>query len=101
MLLLYDFETQKWRNLVRLIAEYFSWSHDGKYIYLTTSATDSVFARIGVPDDHGIETLASLKDVPLFNGTFGTWTGIAPDDSLLVLRDTSADELYSLDVQAP
>jgi len=101
MLLLYDFETQKWRNLVQLNAEYFSWSHDGKYIYLTTSATDSVFARIGVPDDHGIETLASLKDVHLFNGTFGTWTGIAPDDSLLVLRDTSADELYSLDVQAP
>lgn len=31
-------------------AAYFNWSHHGNYIYLTTAGTDSVFARIRVPD---------------------------------------------------
>ena len=100
-LLLYDCGTQKWQNLVQTNARYLSWSHDGKHIYLTTQGTDPVFARIKVPDEHEIETLASLKDVPLFYGSFGPWTGIAPDDSLLVLRDTSTDEIYALDLQSP
>jgi hypothetical protein len=86
---------------VQVNAAYFSWSHDGKYIYLTTAGAESVFARVRVPDEHHIESLESLKDVRLFNGTFGTWTGIAPDDSLLVLEDTSTDEIYALDLQSP
>jgi Tol biopolymer transport system component len=100
-LLLYDSRGQKWQNLAEVNAGYFSWSHDGKYIYLTTDGPDSIFGRMKVPDEHGIETLASLKDVHLFAGTFGIWTGIAPDDSLLVLRDTSSDEIYALELQSP
>ena len=100
-LLLYDFEKNKWQNLTQVDAGYFSWSHDGKYIYLTTTGAEAIFARIGTVGEHTIERLASLKDIRLFNGTFGTWTGIAPDDSLLILRDTSTDEIYSLDVQLP
>jgi hypothetical protein len=86
---------------VQVNADYFSWSHDGKYVYLTTAGAGSVFARVRVPDGHQIESLASLKDVRLFNGAFGTWTGIAPDDSLLALEDTSVDEIYALDLQSP
>jgi dipeptidyl aminopeptidase/acylaminoacyl peptidase len=100
-LLLYDFEKRKWKDIVQVDAAYFSWSHDGKYIYLTTAGAESVFARVRIPDEHQIERLASLKDVRLFNGTFGTWTGIAPDDSLLILEDTSTDEIYALDLQSP
>jgi serine/threonine protein kinase/Tol biopolymer transport system component len=100
-LLLYDFEKREWKDIVKVNAGYFSWSHDGKYIYLTTDGAESVFARVRVPHEHHIESLASLKDVRLFNGTFGTWTGIAPDDSLLVLEDTSSDEIYALDLQSP
>src|SRR3989449_1333363 len=92
-LLLYAFATQKWQDFAKLHETsqfaYFSWSHDGRYVYFTTS--DPIFGRIAVTD-HRIERLRSLKDVRLFNGTFGAWTGIAPDDSLLILRDTSVDE---------
>jgi len=101
-LLLYAFATQKWQDFAKLHETsqfaYFSWSHDGRYVYFTTS--DPIFGRIAVTD-HRIERLRSLKDVRLFNGTFGAWTGIAPDDSLLILRDTSVDEIYALDVQLP
>ena len=100
-LLLYDFDRRKWQDFANVNAAYFSWSHDEQYIYLSTSATEPEFERVSVRNEHRIERLASLKDVRLFNGTFGTWTGIAPDDSLLILRDTSPDEIYALDVQLP
>jgi serine/threonine protein kinase/Tol biopolymer transport system component len=100
-LVLYDSQKRRWSDVVQANANYFSWSHDGKFIYLTTAGQESVFGRVTVPDGHQIEKLLSLKDVRLFNGTFGTWTGIGPDDSLLILEDTSTDEIYALDLQSP
>jgi hypothetical protein len=35
----------------------------------------------------------------LVNGGAGKWTGIAPDGSILGLRDTSTEEIYALDVK--
>jgi Tol biopolymer transport system component len=99
-LVLYDFQKRRWSDVVQAKADYFSWSHDGKFIYLTTAGEESVFGRVTVPDGHQIERLLSLKDVRLFNGTFGTWTGIGPDDSLLILEDTSTDEIYALNLQS-
>jgi hypothetical protein len=43
----------------------------------------------------------TLRDVPRSAGTFGPWTGLAPDDSPLIQRDTSLDEIYALDWEAP
>jgi hypothetical protein len=34
-------------------------------------------------------------------GVFGSWTGLDPDNSPLVLRDTSTQEIYALDWDAP
>jgi hypothetical protein len=31
----------------------------------------------------------------------GQWTGLAPDGSILGLRDTSTDEIYAFDVKFP
>jgi eukaryotic-like serine/threonine-protein kinase len=100
-LLLYSFGTRKWVDFATVNADYFSWSHDAQYVYFTIGGADALFGRIGVLNKRPMERLASLKQVRLFNGTFGAWTGIAPDDSLLVLRDTSTDEIYALDVQLP
>jgi eukaryotic-like serine/threonine-protein kinase len=100
-LLLYDVSTRKWQNFATVNAAYFNWSHDGRYIYMTTAGADLAFARIGLLGDRHLERLANLNKVQLFTGAFGTWTGIAPDDSLLLLRDTSSDEIYSLDWLAP
>jgi Tol biopolymer transport system component len=100
-LLLYDFGTRKWQDFALVNAAYFNWSRDGQYIYLTTFEAEPVFERISVQNEHRIERLANLKGVRLFEGTFGGWTGIAPDNSLLILRDTSPDEIYVLDVQLP
>ena len=34
-------------------------------------------------------------------GPFGPWTGLGPDDTPLLVRDISSQEIYALDWQAP
>ena len=43
--------------------------------------------------------MASLKNLRL-TGTYA-WTGLAADDSPLMLRDVGTQEIYALDWQAP
>jgi hypothetical protein len=43
--------------------------------------------------------LVSLKDVRR-TGFFG-WTGLAPDDSPMLVRDVGTAEIYALDWQVP
>jgi Tol biopolymer transport system component/DNA-binding winged helix-turn-helix (wHTH) protein len=101
-LMLFDRTNQQWQELlVSLPIGYPSWSHDGQYIYFdTTLNEDAAFFRVRI-SDHKLERLASLKGLQRFWGQFGPWTGLAPDDSLLLVRDTSSQEIYALDWQAP
>jgi WD40 repeat protein len=100
-LMLYSFVTRKWEELAKINANYFSWSSDSRYLYFTTLGSDLGFMRVNVPGEYRVEKLASLKDVRLFMGNFGWWTGLTLDNSLLILRDTTPDEIYALDMQLP
>jgi hypothetical protein len=63
---------------------------------------DPAFYRVQIKDGK-VERVASLKDVkrPPAGGHPGSWTGLAPDDSLLALRDISSFEIYALDLELP
>ena len=78
------------------------WSHDGKYIYFEhLSDLDKVYsiARLR-PGDDKIETVADVSKVGRWTaGTIGQWFGLAPDDSPLVARDISTQEIFSLEMQ--
>jgi hypothetical protein len=54
--------------------------------------------RIG---DRKIERILDLTDLAQRAGSFGLWTGLAPDDSPPFMRDASFDEIYALDWEAP
>jgi Tol biopolymer transport system component len=100
-LVLFDRATQQWSDLVNMPMGYPSWSHDGQYIYFDTTFTgDPAFFRIRVAD-HRLERLVSLSGLQRFWGVFGSWTGLARDDSLLLARDTSSQEIYALDWKVP
>jgi Tol biopolymer transport system component len=101
-LMLFDCSTQRWSELLSSIAfGYPSWSHDSQYIYFDTTFTDDpALFRIRI-SDRKLERLASLKGVRRLLGSLGEWTGLAPDDSFLLVRDTSSQEIYALDWQRP
>ena len=45
--------------------------------------------------------MADLKDLRLVQTHLGSWFGLAPDDSPLVLRDIGIQDIYALDWKAP
>jgi Tol biopolymer transport system component/DNA-binding winged helix-turn-helix (wHTH) protein len=100
-LMLYDRVSQQWQELVSLPIGYASWSHDGQHIYFdTTLSKDAAFYRVRI-SDRKLERLFSLSGLRRYWGPFGPWTGLAPDDSPLLVRDTSSREIYALDWQQP
>src|SRR5262245_30631696 len=102
-LLLFDFTTQKWVELLaNQTADWQRWSRDGKYIYFRSfGGNDSGLFREGI-GDHKVERLAIPKDhLRGAEGAFGSWIGWVPDDSPLVLRDVGTQDIYALEWQAP
>jgi hypothetical protein len=103
-LMIFDFTTQKWTEAFPCQVAYETFSHDGKYIY---------FLHVPVPDfkrrvlrlrmsDRKIEEVVDLQKAgPLANGRFATWFGLVPDDSPLVTRDISTQEIYALEMDWP
>ena len=100
-IVLFDFGTHQWSDLVTMPIGRQQWSHNGQYLYFDSTLNhDPAFYRVRI-SDHKLEKMASLKGVQRFPGELGSWTGVAPDDSLLLTRDTSSQEIYALDWQAP
>jgi len=102
-LLLLDMSTQKWRQLADNmgIIGYMAWSRDSEYVSFDTSFTaDPAFFRVGHADGH-VERVVSLKNIRRFFPLWGEWSGLAPDGSLLLVRDISTQEIYALDWKLP
>jgi Tol biopolymer transport system component/DNA-binding winged helix-turn-helix (wHTH) protein len=100
-LMLFDRTNQQWQELVSLPMGYPTWSHDGQYIYFDTTLTeDSNFFRVRI-SDRKLERLASLKGTRRYWGDLGSWTGLTPDDTPLLIRDVSSQEIYAIDWDTP
>ena len=99
-LVLFDFKTQKWVELTTVNAAYPNWSRDGSYVYFHSVGSDPALYRVRI-SDHKLERIVGLKGVRLTIGIAGTWCGLAPDDSPLILRDVGTQEIYALDLQFP
>jgi len=101
---LFDFRLRKWVPLVEIsqeLLDYTAWSHDSKYVYFNAHGQNSAAVyRVAIEGSHRIETAADLKSLPPAY-TLGEWFTLDPDDSILVLRDTSIQEIYALDVRFP
>jgi Tol biopolymer transport system component len=101
--MLFDFTTQQWTELVKAkgFVSYPNWSRDGHYLYFHAILDkEEGYFRIGI-SDRKLERILSLKGFQAAAGAFGTWTGLAPDESPLFVRDASIQEIYALDWEAP
>jgi Tol biopolymer transport system component len=97
---LFDFKTKKWVELANLPTAFPNWSRNGNYVYFHSSGSDAALYRVRV-SNHELERIVSLRGIRLTIGAIGTWCGLAPDDSPLVLRDVGTQEIYALDSQLP
>jgi len=99
--MLFNSSTQKWALLSKPgFAGWPSWSHDGQYLYLDVLGAETAFIRVRISDQKS-EHVASLKNFRRAFGDTYWWTGLAPDNSPLVLRDAGSQEIYALDWQLP
>jgi serine/threonine protein kinase/dipeptidyl aminopeptidase/acylaminoacyl peptidase len=100
-LMLFDLTTQKWTELANLFVAYPTWSRDGRYLYFDgiLDNQESYF-RVQVYGGK-LERIFSLKGFQAAGGDFGNWSGLAPDESPLVVRDASIQEIYALDWDRP
>jgi serine/threonine protein kinase/WD40 repeat protein len=99
-LLLFDRQSRKWTELAKADFGYPSWSSDSEYIYFDTNDKKSAFFRFRIRD-RKVERIVGLTDLSRKQGAYGPWAGLAPDDSPLLTRDASFDEIYALDWEAP
>jgi Tol biopolymer transport system component len=102
-LLLLDLTTQQWKTLSEgRLHSYPTWSQDSQYIYFSSPfETNTPFYRVRIRDSL-LEKVTDAKVAKnLAAGVFGMWTGLDPDDSPMILRDTSLQEIYALDWQLP
>jgi eukaryotic-like serine/threonine-protein kinase len=103
-LMIFDFTTQEWTEAFNSQVFYETFSHDGKYIYFLSIPTPDFEPRVLRlrMSDRKIEEVVDLQKAgPLLNGRASTWFGLAPDDSPLVTRDISTQEIYALEMDWP
>ena len=97
---LLDQTTNSWSTLAE--GDHFGfnqWSPDGKYVYAQESGAGFekiVHVRI---KDRVKEDVLSLKNFPELFDPFAAWYGLTPDGKLLLMRDRSVQEIYSLELR--
>lgn len=98
---LFDFSTQRWHKMSEPPAAYPNWSRDAKYVHFINPYVGRPrLCRLRV-SDKSTETLIEIDEQQFGWTIVGKWTGLATDDSPLVLRDTGVQEIYALDWQVP
>ena len=100
-IVIFDFKTQTWSDL--LPGDVGNWAHslDYKYLYYTTTGTEPKVMRIRIAD-YKVETIASLKDLRRARGADGnTQISVAADGSAVFTRDVGTQEIYALRVKWP
>lgn len=90
-----DLKTNRRASLSDRKADYPAWSPDSEYIYFNTMnySLEPALFRIRVAD-HELEKITDIR-FPT-GGTYGGWSGLGPDGSLLVLRTHSQTDIYAL-----
>lgn len=94
-MMLFDFQTQKWREIGSGTLSWINWSKDSQYIYSKNSDGKGSVQRICVSDGK-VQSLVDLKDF-VATGLGGGSVSIGPDDSVLLLRDRGTQDVYALD----
>jgi Tol biopolymer transport system component len=102
-LMLYTFHAQQWSEWLADAdnVNYPYWSADSRYMYYDSFGTAHAKCHRLKLGDHHPEDLFDLTSLRRYLGVWGSWSGQAPDDSRLFVRDLSTQDIYALDVDLP
>lgn len=93
-----DLQTGQRRHLADQV-DYPAWSRDEKFVYFNRfSAWSPAMYRIRVADGV-VEKLFDLDGFAA-TGSWSTWSALAPDGSVLLLRDLGGTDLYAIQWEA-
>jgi serine/threonine protein kinase len=98
---IYDFNTATWSELAQGNFNFNNWSHDNKFVYAINVLEGQrvELDRVSIAN-RKLEHFLNLKDISLAADWAG-WISLGPDDSPLLMRDKSTQEIYALDLQFP
>jgi len=100
-LMLFDLGSQKWSRIASGGLAYPTSSRDSRYVYFDNRRHDDwAIYRVRIAD-RKVERFLSLKGIEPPRDLLGEYWGLAPDDSVLVLKNAAAREIYALDWEAP
>ena len=100
-LMLFDMTTLTWAELANASIGFPQWSSDSKYVYFDSGlSAEPVISRVRIAD-RKLEEVARFKGLRRVITPWISWSGLTPDGSPLLLRDTGTQEVYALDFEAP
>jgi eukaryotic-like serine/threonine-protein kinase len=97
-LMILDFKTGKWSEAAKASLGDVHFSPDSRFVYFENEDDQAIYrTRIS---DLRTEKVASLKELRRPALPYWVqWWGLAPDDSLLAMRDMGTQEIYAFDLQ--
>ena len=102
-LILYNIAAHTTRVLADM-ADYPRWSADGKFVYFNNVYFSPDGKTGGIrrwnASTNAIETVLKFPDF-LLTGAYGVTFSLTPDNSILLVKDTSNRDLYALDLDLP
>jgi len=102
-LMLLRLDTGQWSELATgQDIEYPNWARDSQSLFFESTLNDArVLLRVGL-STHRTEEVLSLAGIRRVSVPFGVqWTGLAPDNSALIMRDVGIREIYALRLDLP
>ena len=103
-LMLFDFPTRQWSEWLRAddgTIGYPVWTRDSKSIYVERFfGNEPSMHRVRLGEAQS-ERFLSWDDLHRFSGVWGSWSGVAPDGTVLAVRDASSHEIYAFELQLP
>ena len=101
-LMLFDFASNRWTDWLVVddgTVGYPVWARDSKSIYVERFYGTAPSLHIVKLGETHSKTYLNWNDLRRFGAIWGTWSGVAPDGSVLAVRDVSSHEIYALELQ--
>jgi len=92
---LFDFSENVWRSTAADQVNTPNWSSDSKFLYFDTEPRDRRFKRLRLSDG----TVSEIVDLNGVENLGPWWSGLGPDNSLILLRNRATPEIYSISLE--